>query len=536
MKKNNLLWNSFYRVCTRCLILFSVFFAQFIFASFNTDKDVAAVNSSVILTWSSSSTCTAYDDWSGSKGGSGSEAIVVGKTGWNIYSLNCSGTLEHVYVWGTQFATGFQTSTTSKEMPENILDVLTLRGASTGVSFSITDSGGTKDDALFNIVASSGKITFKTLPDFENPTDTNKDNTYTFDTVANLGGTEQSKTITVKILDSNERPTDIALSSYSFNESNTVSIIGRISVTDPDAGDADGGVTNITISGEDAELFTIEGPLLKTTYWQADYETKSSYSITLTATDDGDSAYTDKLTPLGYSETFTISVNNVDEPITDITIDPYITIGTFNHTYINENVAAGSVVGTLDTTGGEDTTTYTLTGKFDAANFVIDGDKLKLASTFSPNFEAQNYYRVEITASNSIHTLTKIMDIEIKDVNEYPSFSSDSVKTIDENATAVVTLSASDPDDLTLVFSIGTGYDADKFNVTSGGGVVTFLRAPDYESPGDTNADNIYDVPIVVWNGKTSTTFILNVTVSNVEEVGGIELPAKVSAVDTIEE
>ena len=41
---------------------------------------------------------------------------------------------------------------------------------------------------------------------------------------------------------------------------------------------------------------------------------------------------------------------------------------------------------------------------------------------------------------------------------------------------------------------------------------------------------------IVVTNGKTSTTIFLNVSVSNVEEVGGIELPSKVSAVGTVEE
>ena len=92
-----------------------------------------------------------------------------------------------------------------------------------------------------------------------------------------------------------------------------------------------------------------------------------------------------------------------------------------------------------------------------------------------------------------------------------------------------------DAKNLKYVQSIGAGYDGDKFDVDSGG-VVTFLRAPDYESPGDTNADNIYDVAIVVTNGKTSTTLYLNVDVSNVEEVGGIELPSKVSAVDTVEE
>ena len=38
----------------------------------------------------------------------------------------------------------------------------------------------------------------------------------------------------------------------------------------------------------------------------ADYETKSSYSIIITITDDG-------AVPLSYTETFTLTVNDVDE-------------------------------------------------------------------------------------------------------------------------------------------------------------------------------------------------------------------------------
>ena len=329
MKISDLLFrDSFFRTPSKLLILLPLFFTPFISASLTTDKDVAPVTSSVNLTWSSSSSCTAYDDWSGSKSSSGTESVVIGKTGWNIYSLNCSGTLKHAYVWGTQFATGLQTSTSSKEMPENILDVMTLRTDNSGVTFSLKDSGGTKDESLFNIDASSGKITFKSLPDFENPLDLNKDNVYTFDAVATDGSNSSTKSLTVKILDSNEIPTDITLSSSSFNESKTVSIVGRVFVTDPDAGDS---VSAISLSGPDAELFTMEGPILKTTYWEADYETKNSYSITITVTDSGNSPYTTKSTPYSFSKDFTISVTNVDEPITDLTISPYISIGTFSN-------------------------------------------------------------------------------------------------------------------------------------------------------------------------------------------------------------
>ena len=170
--------------------------------------------------------------------------------------------------------------------------------------------------------------------------------------------------------------------------------------------------------------------------------------------------------------------------------------------------------------------------------FTISGDKLKLASTFSPNYETQNSYRVSITASNSDHSLTKLLDIDINDVDEFPSFSStqSTVSSINENTTAVMTVSASDVDSLTTSYSIGAGYDAEKFAITSGGGVLSFLRAPDYETPADTNADNIYDVPVIVSNGKLTSTIIISVTIGDVTEVGGVELPAKVSAVDTQEE
>ena len=172
----------------------------------------------------------------------------------------------------------------------------------------------------------------------------------------------------------------------------------------------------------------------------------------------------------------------------------------------------------------------------DADKFTISGDKLKLASTFSPNFEAKKAYSVDITATNSEHSLTKRLNIDINDLPEYPSFTSTTTKaTINENTTAVLTVSASDVDSLALAYSIGAGYDGDKFAVSQEG-VVTFLRGPDYESPGDTNVDNYYDVPIVVSNGKLTSTIILTIKVDDVEEVGGIELPAKVSTVDTQEE
>jgi len=66
-----------------------------------------------------------------------------------------------------------------------------------------------------------------------------------------------------------------------------------------------------------------------------------------------------------------------------------------------------------------------------------------------------------------------------------------------ENGTAVTTVAASDADaGTTLTYSIVGGTDAGLFSIDVNSGVLTFLAAPDYETPGDSGADNVYDVSV----------------------------------------
>ena len=134
-------------------LLFSGLFISLIFnssithAALTSDKDLVSVGSSVSLSWSESSSCSAYDDWSGSKGQSGSESVTVSKVGWNIFSLNCNGSYENVYVYGTLFSTGLAATATIKSMFEKQLDVLRFYKPSEDISFSIVNSSGSMDDA-----------------------------------------------------------------------------------------------------------------------------------------------------------------------------------------------------------------------------------------------------------------------------------------------------------------------------------------------------------------------------------------------------
>ena len=83
-----------------------------------------------------------------------------------------------------------------------------------------------------------------------------------------------------------------------------------------------------------------------------------------------------------------------------------------------------------------------------------------------------------------------------------------------ENQTAAFTVQASDADGDTLTYTVSGGDDASLFNISSTG-VVTFISAPDFEIPGDMNADNNYQLAVTVSDGSASDTESFTVTVTN---------------------
>jgi CARDB protein/cadherin domain-containing protein/cadherin-like protein len=112
------------------------------------------------------------------------------------------------------------------------------------------------------------------------------------------------KVLTVLVTNVNETPTDIGLSSPSVSENQAVgTAVGTLSTTDPDVGDT---FTYSLVAGTgstDNGSFTITGTSLKTNA-VFDFETKSSYSIRVRATDAG---------ALTFEKVFMISVGNVNE-------------------------------------------------------------------------------------------------------------------------------------------------------------------------------------------------------------------------------
>ncbi|MFT5324549.1 MAG: hypothetical protein ACI8P0_002411, partial [Planctomycetaceae bacterium] len=87
-----------------------------------------------------------------------------------------------------------------------------------------------------------------------------------------------------------------------------------------------------------------------------------------------------------------------------------------------------------------------------------------------------------------------------------------------ENTIAVTTVTSTDPDGGTPVYSISGGADAAKFAINSSSGVLTFVLAPDVETPTDVGTDNVYNVTVQVSDGALTDTQSIAVTVTAVND------------------
>jgi len=82
-----------------------------------------------------------------------------------------------------------------------------------------------------------------------------------------------------------------------------------------------------------------------------------------------------------------------------------------------------------------------------------------------------------------------------------------------ENQTTAFTVNATDPNGDTLTYSL-SGDDASLLTITNQG-VVTFITAPDFENPSDSDTNNVYKITVTVTDGNLSTNANFEITVTN---------------------
>lgn len=99
--------------------------------------------------------------------------------------------------------------------------------------------------------------------------------------------------------------------------------------------------------------------------------------------------------------------------------------------------------------------------------------------------------------------------------NRPPVFTSAATASVAENSGGTVyTATASDPDGNPLTYTIAGGADSARFSL-SAAGALSFTAAPDFESPLDADANNVYLVQLRVSDGTANATLDLAVTVTN---------------------
>ena len=243
-----------------------------------------------------------------------------------------------------------------------------------------------------------------------------------------------------------------------------------VAATDADTGD----VLTYTLGGTDAAAFSIvstSGQLQ--TSAALDYETKSSYSVTVSVSDSN-----------GGSDSIpvTINVSNVNEA-------PVFTEGATATRTVAENTASGENIGdAVAATDVDANTTLVCTlGGTDAASFSINGTTGQLQTNAALDYETKTSYSVRITVSDGSLTDTIAVTIGVSNVNEAPAFAPGSITLTVAEDTASGTnigdpITATDPDSGdTLTYSLQRG-DAESFRIDANTGQLQTSVALDYET------------------------------------------------------
>ncbi len=151
----------------------------------------------------------------------------------------------------------------------------------------------------------------------------------------------------------------------------------------------------------------------------------------------------------------------------------------------------------------------------DLAVATEDDEVAEAASVVTVSFAAGTGYAIAANASQAAVT--------VEDDDAAPVIADTGPFTVDENGTAVVTLTATDDDTLVtnLAWSIAGGADAALFTL-SADGVLAFAAAKDFEAPDDADQDGGYQITVRVTDGANPVDAALAVSVADVDEVAPV--------------
>ena len=312
-----------------------------------------------------------------------------------------------------------------------------------GDTHTYTLSGTDAD--LFEIVDGKLKLKDSIATNYENKSILNIEITATDQT-----GLSITQSIVITVNNVNEQPTQINLSHTSFDEATAGAIVGTLNTEDEDIDD-----TYIyTLSGTDADVFEIVNDQLKLKdSIEGNFEAKDTYTVTITSTDAGG---------LSLSHDFTITVNDVNEPVASISL------GTSNYGFVSEGVK-GALIDSFITDDPDlnETRTYLLSGR-DAHYFEVVDGQLKLKNDVALDYESLTdeyvedgnvykylYAQVTVIDSAGFTAKSDIFYVFVENLNDTPSNISLTGNTISIGSSeSIGKISVTDEDDTNFTYAI----------------------------------------------------------------------------------
>ena len=418
----------------------------------------------------------------------------------------------------TEGATTTDTIAENTAAGTNIGDAVIATDVNTGDTLTYT-LGGT-DAAAFDIDSATGQLKTKAALDYETQ------NAYSIVLTVSDGQVTDTITVTINISNVNEAPVFAVGSSTTHtvaeNTAAGENIGSPVSATDDDSD-----TLSYSLSDTDAGKFSIDSTngQLRTNA-PLDYETKTSYTVTITASDSTDST------------TITVTINVINKTENRA---PVFSEGSSATRSVAENTGSGVDIGSAvsATDADNDTLTYTLGGT-DAASFSIVSTSGQLQTSAALDSETKSSYSVTVSVSDgnggtdSITVTINVTDVSegttttrsvaentaantnigSEGTNNAPVFAdgTTTTRTVAENTAANTNIgsavSATDADNDTLTYTL-SGTDASSFSIVSTSGQLQTSAALDSETKSS------YSVTVSVSDGNGGTdsiTVTINVT------------------------
>ena len=371
------------------------------------------------------------------------------------------------------------------------------------------------DASAFDLDATTRALSFKTTPDFDSPTDQDTDNIYQIVITATDGEYSSSQDLVIAVADLNDETpqfTSPSSQSVDYSTAQVGAIVYTAQASDADAGDQ----ITYALGGVDSGYFSFDPSSGALAFYQlpalADFPEDGSiaYALSITATD-----------LAANSSTLDLSVSLLDDTGSAPTFaQASVSIA------VDENSADTVYTAQASDVDSGDILSYSISGA-DADSFTINSSSGALAFQQAPDFEnpaddnSDNTYELTITVTDSMaKQAQQSLTISVNNLNDNsPQFTlSSSAFSIPENSSGVATITASDADGDDLTFSLTNTSDAAAFTLDPSSGVLAFDPAPDYETPLDSDGDNVYQLTLSAFDGANTATQAITITVINIDE------------------